>query len=768
MNNSLHRRLVVSTLALLALLAPDGTPLQAQSGPPVTSIEVQYAGPQTLSRGRILSQMRTKVGEPYSQTVVEQDIRTLYASGQVQNVRIFGQQDGAGIKVLVVVQSRSVINEIEIAGAEDVKPSKIRRAMKAVKTGAPLKEDALEEGRQAIIDLYRRIGYNDATVSYELQTDQTKGTTRAVYTIDEGGKGVVSRIHFEGNDNFSDFSLRRKMKTKSKTLISFLDKSGRLDQTQLQTDLDAVREFYQENGYIDVEIKDVRREKRNGKMTLVVVVNEGIQYKVGQVRFTGYKVSDDKRLRAVLKMKEGDTYSPKGLREDGKRLAEGYGMGGYVDLEIVPQSVASAPGQIDVTYNIQEGERAFVDRINIVGNTRTKDKVIRREILITPGDVYNTVRVDVSQKRLENLGYFSKVDMFPAETGVPGRRELTVQVEEKRTGSLNFGAGFSTIDSIVGFVELSQGNFDVMNWPNFTGAGQKFRMRIQAGTERRDFIVSLTEPYFLDQRLSLGGEAFFREATFLSSVYDQRTYGGSLTARKSLSTFTALSTTYSIENLEIYNVSVTATDLIQREKGSRVKSNIASTFIFDTRDNPFLTHRGQRITVTPFIAGGFLGGDTQILGGNIEASQYFSLPFDLIFLINAEVATVDTWGDGDRVPIFDRLFLGGSNNLRGFEFRDVGPKDRKGEPLGGKTLARTTVELTAPVINKIRAAVFYDAGFVNVNALDFNPDDYASDVGIGLRLDLPIGPIRIDYGIPLEAAGNDTSGKFNFNVGYQF
>ena len=220
-------------------------------------------------------------------------------------------------------------------------------------------------------------------------------------------------------------------------------------------------------------------------------------------------------MRALLKMKEGSVYSPKQIREDSKKIADAYGSGGYVDLQVTPQGVPAGQSTIDVKYTIEEGSPSFVQRINIVGNTRTKDKVIRREVLIAPGDIFNSVRVETTKKRLDNLGYFSKVETYPEDTGVSGRKDLTIQVEEKRTGSLNFGAGFSTVDKLVGFVEMTQGNFDLLNWPNFTGAGQKFRVRIQYGTSRKDFVLSLTEPYFLDRRLSLGGQIFFNEADYL-------------------------------------------------------------------------------------------------------------------------------------------------------------------------------------------------------------------------------------------------------------
>ncbi|HEX9630037.1 MAG TPA: BamA/TamA family outer membrane protein, partial [Pyrinomonadaceae bacterium] len=378
------------------------------------------------------------------------------------------------------------------------------------------------------------------------------------------------------------------------------------------------------------------------------------------------------------------------------------------------------------------------------------------------------------------LGYFAKVETYPEDTGVAGRKDLTIEVQEKRTGAFSFGGGFSTIDQLVGFAELTQGNFDLQNWPGFTGAGQKFRLRVQYGTARKDVILALTEPWLFDRRLSLGGQAFYSEADYLSTIYDQRSYGFAIELRKPLNAFMYVTLGYRLEDNEIFNVSSSASPAITVEEGALLKSEVLSSLVFDRRDSPLLTRHGQRISLSPYVAGGFLGGDVQIYGFDLEASQYFHLWWDNILLFNGEVATVNTWGSGDHVPIFDRLFLGGSNNLRGFDFRDVGPKDQFGEPLGGKSLARATIEYTFPIVQKARGAIFYDTGFVNTDAWDFTThtvipkkisnefDNLASDIGVGIRLDLPIGPLRIDYGIPIQRAGNSSSGKFNFNVGYQF
>src|SRR5215471_15033771 len=752
------------TAVMVRAQAPPSAP-----GPPVIhSMEVQYTGPATISKERILAQMRTKVGQVYSNDIVEQDIKALYKTGYIKNVRIFAQPQGDGVKVIVAVQTRAIVREIEITGAERIKPKRLRKVIK-VQLNHAVDEQALEESREKIVEVYQGHGYNDVSVEFRVEPiDEKRGTARVVFTVKEGVKGAISQILFEGNAHIKAATLRKQMKTRGRTLIYFVDKTGRLDEVQLEQDLDKIREYYQNHGFIDVEIKEVRKDRTpKGPMIITIVVSEGLQYHVRKLTITGYEHTTEAKIRALLKMKEGSVYSPKQLRDDAKAVADAYGSGGYVDLEITPEGTPSGPALIDVHYNIVEGVRSFVNRVNIEGNTRTKDKVIRREVLVAPGDVFNTVRVDVTKKRLENLGYFAKVETYPEDTDIPGRKDLTILVQEKRTGSLSFGGGFSTVDKLVGFAELTQGNFDLFNWPSFTGGGQKFRLRLQYGTERKDFILSLTEPYFLDRRLSLNGQAFYTEANYLSADYDQRNYGLLFELRKPINAYMYGTLGYTLQEVDIFNVASSSPEFILSQSGTFTESKVFSSLVFDSRDNPLLSRRGERITFSPSIAGGFLGGDTQIYALDLEGSQYFKLPKDLILLLNGEIATVSQWGSGSEVPLFERLFLGGSNNLRGFPFREVGPQ-QNGEPIGGQSMARSTIEWTFPIIEKARGAVFYDTGFVNTSAWSFGFNHMASDVGIGLRLDLPIGPLRLDYGYPVMRDGYNGGGHFNFNVGYQF
>src|SRR2546429_243366 len=338
-------------VACAGLFAPAS--LHAQQGPPIIqSIEVQYSGPATVSKEAIRAQMRTAVGQPYSDSTVEDDIRNLYKTGTIQNVRIFAQPEDNGVKVIVAVQTRQVVRELVIDGARRVSAKKLRKEI-GVKLNVPVNEDDLQKARQKIIDRYQSKGFTDITVDFRVEPiDESRGTARVIYTVNEGVRGAVKRIRFEGNEHFSEKILRKQMKTRGKTMVSFIDKSGRLDEVQLQQDLDAIKEYYQNHGYIDAEVQEIGRERKNGPLLITIGIKEGTLYHVNKLSFTGYKETTEEKIRKVVKMKEGEIYSPKQLHDDAKALADNYGSGGYVDLVVLPQGAPAGPGLIDIHYKI--------------------------------------------------------------------------------------------------------------------------------------------------------------------------------------------------------------------------------------------------------------------------------------------------------------------------------------------------------------------------------------------------------------------------------
>jgi outer membrane protein insertion porin family len=788
-------------LLAAAMILTCGARLMAQmpaQAPMIKEINVQFVGPTTLSKERVLDNLATKPGAPFNERLVEEDIKSLYATGSVSNARIFAEPITGGLKVTVLLQGRATIGEVLIEGEEAVTSAKIRKEI-STKPGDPLSDERLNDDRQKILKLYEDKNYTDVKVDSKTSELPDK-RIRVVFAINEGPKLIINKITFTGNDSILPKDLTKVMKTKTANLLSFLTKAGRLTPSAMDEDKDAIRTLYQNRGFADMRVTDVQTQPLpNGKGTdLVISISEGPQYRVNKLSLEGVSIVAPDELEKYLKMKTGSLYTPEGMGADLKKLRDFYGSRGYVDMVAQPQITPAGEGGVDLAYRIDEGVQSYVNLINVQGNTKTKDKVIRRELAVQPGGIFDTTLVDVSKSRLMNLNYFSKVDMAPQDTLVPGRKDLDVIVEEKKTGSFNFGAGFSSIDSLVGFVELQQSNFDLFNWPNMTGAGQRFRVRGQYGLQRQDFVLSLTEPWFMGYKVSVGGEFYYHGASFLSPVYSQSNLGGALQTRKALNPFTAIRGEYRLENINIYNLTGNygngqfpdpQAGAIQNAANNSIytKSCILLGLDFDNRDSLFLTHKGQSVNLTGFVAGGGLGGTVQDYGISLDAKKYFPLPWDMILLTKGSIGVVNTWGSGTQgtntPPIFDELYLGGANDMRGFVFRGVGPKDFYGNPVGGSTSVYGTAELTFPIIPRLRGAVFTDWGYVNANSWDINPQavttsangqSYTSgglngDVGIGARIELPIGPIRVDWGYPVMTdSWNRTSGQFQFNVGYTF
>ncbi|MCX6356405.1 MAG: outer membrane protein assembly factor BamA, partial [Candidatus Aureabacteria bacterium] len=525
-------------------------------------------------------------------------------------------------------------------------------------------------------------------------------------------------------------------------------------------------------GYVDVKITDVERTVSADErfIEIAITMDEGGTYQVGEVTVAGNKVYDTDEITRALGMTSGATYSPTALQADINALRGLYLSKGYTDAEVVPEKrLDPKTGKIDVAYAIKEYEPYYVGRIDVKGNTRTKDDVIRRELSVMPGDVFNSLKIQRSKERLQNSGFFDTVEI----TAAPGEGERTqnllVDVSEGKTGQLSFGAGFSSIDGFVGFAEVSQGNFDITNYPYFTGGGQKMRLRAEIGFERQDFLASFTEPYLFGKRLAGGFDLYSRNSQYLSDYFTEERLGGDVRVGKAFGDFFRGDLSYKMENVTL-DVDDDASETIKQDDGSTIISSVNIGLTRDTRDSISLPRHGAISSVTAEFAG--LGGDAEFVKLEAMASQYF-VPIerfpDHVIRVFGEAGVGNSYGSSSDIPFSERFFLGGGDSIRGFEFRDVGPRDENDEPIGGDAMAAGSVEYTFPLISKIRGAAFFDMGNVYETPGDFMSGVVAS-VGAGVRLNLPVGPIKLDYGIPVitDEWTEGETGAFSFNVGTIF
>ena len=770
----------LASLITLAVLALGGS-LHAQDfeGKTITEVVVRYTGAKTVDEARVRNLMSSKAGSVYHAENLDKDIKALYESGVVDDVRFFAEAAGDKVKLIAEITTRPGLNGVGFMGNTKFSDQKLAKESK-MKTGGTLSDEQILEARRNIEKYYLGYGYPDVTVTHKIQPSSQPGLSDLIFVIDEGQKNEIRKIRFEGNQVFTNAELRKEMKTKPKGWFSWLTKSGRIESNQLDTDLDAILDYYRSRGYLRASSPGIRRERvKDGRVDLVIVISEGDKYTVAGIGFSKMTVFKAEELYPSLTLNSNKAYSSKKMRADITMIRNFYGSRGYADAVVTPDIRDAGPNRVSITYRVTEGKSFRVGKVNISGNIKTKDKVIRRDTTLKPGDQFNTVELETTKSRLQNLQYFSEVQATGAPSSTSGYRDVNILVEEKSTGSVGVGIGFSSIDSIVGFISLEQANFDLFHPWNFTGGGQRFAMNIKAGSQRSEASISLTEPWFLDRQLALGGEMFYRESSYFSSYYTQTNLGAAISLRQPLGKKSSIKYEYRIEGVKIdssvkdsdYKGHGAESQLSQEHIGGNFLRSAASVnFVNDTRDTSIQPRSGHKIDVGVTYAG--LAGDVNTVTVSAQAQQYWNLKWDSILSISGELASVD--GMGSDVPIFERMFLGGGRTLRGFKFRDVGPRDAgyTNDVYGGNTLGYASIEYTVPIIETVRAAVFTDAGFVNAASWDVNPSDFYSDFGIGIRLKLPISPLplALDYAIPTSSPDPkaDKGGQFNFYLNYQY
>lgn len=761
-------------LALLIYWAPQAP---AQVAPQrVQQIEVRHVGPAAASDELIRANIRVKVGDPLVKTNVDDDVRNLYNTGYFYNIRVAEERVDGGVKLIYVVQGKPVLTDVRFVGNTKFSTSKLQKELTS-KIGQPLDERKLFADAQKIQTKYQKAGYQRTKAEYKLNINENAGRGSVTIEITEAPKVKITDIQFVGAAAFTEKQLAKQLKTKEKWMFSWLTGSDKFKDDQFDEDKERLADFYRNKGYLDFEIKSVDYEyPRPDRMVIKFQLFEGKQYKVGAVAVKGNAVFPTTELERDIRMTAGQTFTPEGQRKDVDSLRDFYGSKGYIDARVnAVRTPNTETGNMDVTYQVAENDKSYVEKIEIKGNVKTKDKVIRRELAISPGETFDMVRVRLSKQRLENLNYFEKVDAQPEPTEVRDRKNLVVSVEEKNTGNMSVGAGFSSIESVVGFVEVSQGNFDMFKPPWFTGGGQKMRLRASYGSQRQDYLLSFVEPWFLDRKLAFSVDLYHRNTAFQSALYDQVQTGMRLGLEKALWTdFFRGNVSYTIEDVGISNVDPAASPELRAENGTQIVSKIGAGLVYDSRTGGLVPTGGQRLEFISELAGGPVGGEADFYRLELRGSQYLRGFWEgQTWEIIGRIGSIQAYG-GDRITLFNRYFLGGPRTMRGFRFGDVSPRDSLTEPLGGNTYWLGSVEYSIPLIDRLRFAMFYDIGNVYSSSFSFNPNTakgermFQDNVGFGLRINIPnLGPLRLDYGIPLATDRfQNKSGRFNFDVGF--
>ena len=762
-------------------------------GKKIAEIEIQIIGSKTLGESFILQNLQIEKGIPYEATAIDKSIRNLISTGSVEDVRVFlnpDKSDDEEVAIIFKVWTKPRIGKIKFEGNEKLSGKKLEKLI-SLNEGDLLDESTLKEDQHLLEEKYLEKGYwNSSVDSQVIRNDENEPVT-IIYKIIEREKRTISKILFSGNESLESKQLLSEMETAPWRFWRFWSKRSKYIPQILEEDLEKVREAYRNEGFLDVQIEQsgVRlNPSGKSKIELSIDVKEGKRSFFGkQLNVGNVSIGTEDLLKLGSREKglvEGSPYSPTLLSEERNRLRKKYGERGYLDARVkVVRTPNLKTNQIDLKFEISENNKFTVNSIMVRGNEKTKTIAIIRELALAPGETFDLLRMETSEARLRNTRFFEKVtiDDEPIVSQDPElqntRRNLVVDVEEGRTGHVSFGVGFSTLEKAMMFAEFRQGNFDIMRWRSphrLQGDGQKFRLRLKLGARSNEARLAIEEPWFLNRRVAAGFEIFREKSDYYSSYYDEMRAGFEVYFRKRLFELVEGRMFYSFEDVVIDDVSTSAPVFIEEEDLSI--SKVGLTLSRDTRDSILFPSEGSIISLKKEFAGGVFGGDAEYGRLELQGAKFIQTfsPMEQVLSVSGRTGTLGRFnGDPADVPFFEKFFLGGPYNLRGWDYRDAGVDPLIKEPQGGNSYSYGSLEYTFKVADPLRLALFYDGGYLREGDFKLLPGDdhegWHDNWGLGVRIMVMGMPLRLDLGFPIsDPSDSGGSPQFHFSGGSRF
>ncbi|MGI9434479.1 MAG: outer membrane protein assembly factor BamA [Geminicoccaceae bacterium] len=738
----------------------------AQSEDVIEGIDVR--GNQRIEASTVRSYLAVEVGDPFDPDKLDESLKNLYASSFFDDVALKREGD----RLLVSIVENPIINRIAFENNLRLEDSVLEPEVQ-LRPRVVYTRSRVQNAVSRILELYRRNGRYAATVEPKI-IRLPENRVDLVFEIDEGPLTEVGRIVFIGNEAFNDGTLRDVIQTQETAWWRFLTSDDTYDPDRLSFDQELLKRHYLSRGYVDFNVRSAIAELTSDGETFVITftLDEGEKYDFGKIDIDAQLPDlEPEVLRELIETQSETPYNADDVESSIVALTDEIGKLGFAFVNIEP-TLDKRPDEkiIDLTYVINEGSRVYIERIDVIGNVRTLDEVIRREFRLAEGDAFNTALLRRSRQRIQNLGYFEKVDLRTQPGSAPDKVNIEIEVAERSTGELSFGAGYSTSDGVLGDVRLTERNL------LGTGRSLTANFRLSQRTQQIDF--SLTEPYFLDTEIAAGIDAFRTETDLQDeSSFDQITTGGALRATYPLTEHLRHGVKFTVREDEIFNVASDASEFIQAEEGDDLSVLLGQTLSYDRRDTRFLPTEGYLIRFEQEFAG--LGGDTQFLKHELVTSYYY--PFTPNWVLNLAARGGYIFGYGGKdVRLFDRFFLGGSS-LRGFRFAGVGPRDGlTDDALGGNSLATGTAELRFPLGLPDELRMFGRAfveggtltgidvpdGVSDANLLDTG--SLRASAGVGLSWLSPLGPIAIDFSEAFLKENEDRTELFRVSFGTRF
>ena len=747
--------------------------------------DIRVEGNKRVEPETVRSYLTFSTGDAYDPAKVDESLKALFATGLFQDVRIRRE----GSTIVIVLMESPIVSRVAFEGNREVEDdtlaAEVQLKARAVYTRARVQADV-----QRILDVYRRQGLYAAQVDPKI-INLDNNRIDVVFEISEGPSTKVRAINFIGNSAFSDSQLRYVISTTQTNLLSFLKGTNVYDPDRLNLDRELLRQFYMKNGYADVRIvsatADLDRDGRGFFITFTI--EEGERYRFGPIDVESALPSVNvDALRHVILTRTGRVYNAEKVEKTIEALTIEVSQQGYAFGQVRPRFERDeATHTMGIVYTIDEGPRIYIERINIVGNFRTEDNVIRREFRLSEGDAFNRLLVEAARKRLRALGFFKTVDIDTQPGSAPDRVIIVVKVEEQPTGELSFGAGYSTSEGVIGDISITE--------RNLMGKGQYVRLGFSGSLERAQVDFSFTEPHFLDRNLAAGFDVFYKEVDFQDvASFSQRDAGGDIRLGFPIADNTQLGLRYKFEKEDIFNVSSNASLAVKESAGTSNVSSVGYTVAYDTRNLPQSPTSGIFASFSQDLAG--VGGDVNYIRSVADARGYYPITNKLTLVGRVQGGNIEGWG-GDDVRMTDLFFKGGET-IRGFKRAGIGPRDACENPvtgervhpcskdsLGGKVYWATTAELRFPfpfIPDNLgmQGAVFVDAGSL------FDPSDFALNAvaregsfifdssqvrlssGFSIIWQSPLGPLRADIAQALLKADFDKTEIFRFGASTNF
>ena len=720
--------------------------------------EIAVQGNRRVQEAVILGRVGAKIGSPFAANRTAEDIRAIFSLGFFDDVQVKVEDFEGGVKLTYMVVERPFVRDIVFAGNKKQDSATLQEKIE-LKLGSVYNPVEVNKSADKLKEYYETEGYFEVGITPEVEK-LPDGDVTVTYRIAEGRRISIDQIVIEGAQGLTPKQVKGAMDTQEREYIVL---RGTVQRQRLDEDVDRIIQLYNDYGYVQarVESSEIQVDREKARATIRIVVVEGPQFKVGGVDVMGNAVLPVEEIRKRVELKTGDVFSRTKLRDSVKGITDLYSAVGRASADVNPNTLQDTPGRlVNIVFEINEGPETYVERINISGNSRSEEKILRREIPMAEGDLFTSQKLARAKQRLTNLNYFDKVNATTAPGSAKDKIIVNIDVTEKPTGLFSIGGGYSSQDGALGTLDLSQ--------RNFLGKGWEVFLRLRGGQKLQTGTIGFTEPWLFDQPLAAGFDIF--NTRRILPDYTVNSLGGDIRLGHPLGEYSRWNAIYRVSQDKISNVNPLGSPELISQEGTHLTSLVGLSLSRDTRDSVYDPTRGTTVSLGVDFAGVGFG---ERFARSVFSTTYFQpMPWlDHVLSFRFMAGYSFGWSK-DPVPLFERFYMGGSNSLRQFKSLQVSPKDDTGTRIGGNSELLGTVEYQIPLFFGIKAAVFYDVGQVwgpDLSAgTKIDISDLRHGAGAGLRWNSPFGPIRVDYGIKLDQKKGESFGNFNFSAGSSF